>query len=776
MNTGISKMKLRKKKRNFILLFFMLLSLGFILISQQHDKQLKYNYFVEKEIKPFEKIIVKALYLSPGDILIINGTTVPYNIKHKYMLYRDSKLVFTFEISNNQSLYWVNRAPNLNKFIIYFENLENTTLLIRVNLRVYHFYFKYIWLFPVGVLILMIVILLFSMKLIAYHYLYIMKKSTSISLITKKDEKKKSFYLAIISLFLISFYFRLSFSLDFIHNDEIGRGEISEWGYDPWGYVNTVEQILILLYNNDYSFESWFAVTNRGKPIFLQMIMAITYLTLKIFIPDINIIIASRFVIEFLSSLIPVLFFIIFKEKTSIKKSFLLSLITSLNPITLNYSISTYPDVSLVFFMLLCLYIFKKYLETLDKKFFILTGVILGFVSSSKSLLFAFYTVFLLAIFLCLHYIELSISTNNGLSNNKKIIFSKEVILTLIATLLAYLSTSLAFFFILWPTNWPLSLKMLLVGGVPKNTVDTFSTYLAIINIIVFQTTYIELTGFSLYMFFLFKELFSFLHKKQKILNGHFLLEKIMLIWFISTLLILLTPSIFFVQHYFVYLAVPFDFLVGLGYLYFYEELEKRIISIKKGLNIIFKQGLDILFFVIFIIQALLVQSVYPYYGLYINTAFTSDINETVNTFYFLEPTYGAVEISNYIRYHSLYNETIIITTGYPHVLKYLLPEYEIHQIFEYSWGSDEENIQIIEDFNKTYIYIIFTLYWRQRKTNPFNHPLFRFSEKYATMKYVITSKNGIWLATLYMINSTKLYRNKSNFLIYALTASVTDI
>jgi len=557
-------------------------------------------------------------------------------------------------------------------------------------------------------------------------------------------------------IMLLSFFIRYDPHLSVIYNDEIGLGLIKNWGYLGWGYVDTAKQISSLITNKDFRYEAWFAVRNMNKPIIPQIIMAL----LLLLFPRANPVLMSRVVSIVAAGLTCIIIYILMRRAGfSCIESLFTGVLISLNPINLAYSYAAYPFIVSVFFTALALLALDDWLNTHRKISLYLIGIFVGLSAASISIFCIPVNILLIVI--------------TTIVRRKHVSFSSP----LVDPLRVFITTStlsLAVFYISWPSTWykptyrvmprwvkPLrpflsfleptsgayelarpSPEIVIMGHIVKSALGILPEGLSL----VLQTTYVEVIGFLL--------LFLFLNNLKKSYKSVRIIS-LSLPWFLSYFLSMAIPDAYKGLRYASLFIVPYTWLASMGWLALAYKI--RITKPIKGTRIRFISSIRVqraALLSLIILQLTMVQSVRPYYALYYNRLLIGMRNPG-ELFEIPEPTYGLVQVAEYIKEHPVEGRTII-TYMAAHTLQFLLPQYDVlYPLFP--WKDDLFNLALLMRLGAEYIVYGARneLYAKLKNTT---HPLIDTVKKYG-IEVLRVMQGDIWLVSLYKISPQKILK-----------------
>ena len=356
-----------------------------------------------------------------------------------------------------------------------------TTGLLSFSYAAIRFTSQYPWATPVGITS--------GICLVAVAILGISRPSFNLK-IPRFRWKSKTVGVALL-VFAIALSIRLYPMSSMIHNDELGMGLTENWGYFAWGYLDTVRQIVTISTTDPLSYQGWSTVLNQGKPLVGVLMMSLPALVSR----DSDLLLISRLVVEVSGAITATLMFLIIGRLFGRTAGILAGGLSALDPLLLNYSQSSYPDVPSVMFQLFSILFLLKFRDTERPRSAIISGLALGLAGASKSLL-------LIGAFVPLVYVILAKRPKPTLKVG-----------TNLATII---SISVAVFWIAWPALWVVSPSTLALAGVHLSvsptlgakfpqiqgtilylgTVQSLPIYQRPIVDLLVRTSYLELAGF----------------------------------------------------------------------------------------------------------------------------------------------------------------------------------------------------------------------------------------------------------------------------------------
>ena len=353
--------------------------------------------------------------------------------------------------------------------------------IISISYEVIRFSSQNPWATPVGIMS--------GICLVTAATLGIGKLSLSLK-VPRFNWRNKTVGMALL-IFAIALSIRLFPMSSMIHNDELGMGLTENWGYFAWGYVDTVRQIVAISNTNPLNYHAWSTVLNQGKPLVGVLMMSLPILASG----DSNLLLISRLVVEVSGAIIAVLMFLIMKRLFGRTAGILAGCLSALDPLLLNYSQSSYPDVPSVMFQLVGIWFLLRFRETERPRSAIIAGIALGLAGASKSLL-------ILGAFVPIVFV----------------ILARRPLPTLkvVTNLAIIISIGVVVFWVTWPALWVVTPSTIALAGVHLSvsptlgakfpqiqgtilylgTVQSLPIYQRPIVDLLVRTSYLELAGF----------------------------------------------------------------------------------------------------------------------------------------------------------------------------------------------------------------------------------------------------------------------------------------
>ncbi len=598
------------------------------------------------------------------------------------------------DVSVNPALYWVcNGGQNYTVTVKSSGSLGSQAVEVIEYHVVIRSSYCYAWLFPIGLVLgsaliftsLEIEVILRSIGLQRSWFIGKLKVLfCNKQLISKLSKRIKAIdrYAGLLLFFFM--VFSLCLNTPLLHNDEIGGGQINDWGYFAWGYVDTNNQVVDLIRFSDFTYDSWHSLQTMNKPPLAHYLMSSFVLSF----PDLSPVTASRLFVQVTAALTPVVLYFLLKEMFDRKAGIIAATLLFFDPIFLNYTRAAYLEGPILLFLSLFLLMLYRASVTAKTSYVYLTGICLGLVISTKSLLFVYPLVPMVFIWL-LHM------SPKGTINLKRAIFIA----------LKVTAVAVVLFFVLWPAMWvnPF-LKTVFQGaffGVfgsygpqfsisyPElffGTVQSPVPFVHAVALLVYQTTYIELLGFIAGFALL-------IYKIRSRLNRGILA--------FLTLSAAGLAVLYVYQHHLLYFILPYAVVSGIGYASIINYVRNKVRLNLKSYRVILTLSL----LAIVGGQLLLVFQASPYYGLYYNNAFLG-ANQPQDLFEIPEPVYGLDQAVKYITDHPPQEKTIL-TTNAPHVLQIYLPNYLIKTAYHYLFdNNDERTLFILRNLGVEYVVI----------------------------------------------------------------------